>query len=100
MEWYCAVWNCDELKSSMGANYIYERICEGDTTLTFDIDVIDEFQEELNEKVKNIEVSRGSGFVIIGCTYDNAEKVYEKVMELSKKHGLSFYEPQNMTYRF
>lgn len=100
MEWYCAVWNCDELKSSMSANYIYESICEGDTSLTFDIDVIDEFQEELNEKVKNIEVSRGSGFVIIGCTYDNAEKVYEKVMELSKKHGLSFYEPQNMTYRF
>ena len=100
MEWYCAVWNCDELKSSMSANYRYESICEGDTSLTFDIDVIDEFQEELNEKVKNIEVSRGSGFVIIGCTYDNAEKVYEKVMELSKKHGLSFYEPQNMTYRF
>ena len=100
MEWYCAVWNCDELKSSMSANYIYESICEGDTSLTFDIDVIDEFQEELNEKVKNIEVSRGTGFVIIGCTYDNAEKVYEKVMELSKKHGLSFYEPQNMTYRF
>ena len=100
MDWYCAVWNSDKVSNEMGAQFLYEKICEGETSLVEDIDRIDEFYDELILKNQKINASKGKGFVVIGCDSDNAEFFYELVQVLAKKHGLSFYEPQNMTYVF
>lgn len=100
MEWYCAVWNLDELKSSMGAQYIYDRLCEGDQSLFGDIDIIDEFYDELLSITNLVIAHKGKGCVVISCEFEHAEEVDMLVQSLAKKHGLSYYEPQNMTYRF
>lgn len=100
MDWYCAVWNCDEVNSEMAAQYIYEKLCEGDTSLVGDIDIIDEFYEDLMNRNIKINANKGNGFVIIACDFDNAEYINELVQKLAKSHGLSFYEPQNMIYIF
>ena len=75
-------------------------LCEGDTSLVGDIDLIDEFYEELNSKKFNVEVNRGKGFVIIGCSFEDAEYLNDVIPQLAKAHGLSYFEPQNMTYIF
>lgn len=98
MEWYCAVWNSDKVSNAMGAQFLYEQLCEGDTSLVGDIDIIDEFYEELLSRKEKIESNKGEGFVIIGCDLENAEHIDELVKDIAKKHGLSYYEPQNMTY--
>lgn len=100
MDWYCAVWNSDKVNSEMGAQFLYEKICEGDTSLVGDIDIIDEFYEDIMGKNQNITADKGKGFVIIGCDLENAEFINNLVQGLAKDHGLSFYEPQNMTYTF
>lgn len=100
MEWYCAVWNSDKVTNAMGAQFLYEQLCEGDTSLVGDIDIIDEFFEELMSKGENIEANKGEGFAIIGCLLQDAEKIDGLVKGLAKQHGLSYYEPQNMTYIF
>ena len=53
MDWYCSVWNSDSVSSAVGAEVLYEMICQGDTSLVGDIDLIDEFYEELNSKKFN-----------------------------------------------
>lgn len=98
MDWFCAVWNSDEVSSSAGAQVLYEMLCEGDTSLVGDIDIIDEFYDDLMSKNLKISMDKGKGFVIIGCTLDMAEYINELVPQLAKKHGLSYYEPQNITY--
>lgn len=100
MDWYCAVWNSDKVSSEMGAQFLYEKICKGDTSLVGDIDILDEFYEDLMGKNQNIKVDKGDGFVIISCDLENAEFINNIVQVLAKDHGLSFYEPQNMTYIF
>lgn len=100
MDWYCAIWNSDKVNNEMGAQFLYEKLCEGDTSLVGDIDIIDNLYNELMLKKLNIQVNKGSGFIIIGCLLEDAEYINNLLLELSKKHGLSFYEPQNMTYSF
>lgn len=100
MDWYCAVWNSDSVSSAVGAQVLYEMICQGDTSLVGDIDLIYEFYEELNSKKFNVEVNRGKGFVIIGCSFEDAEYLNDAIPQLAKAHGLSYFEPQNMTYIF
>ena len=100
MDWYCAVWNSDSVNSAVGAQVLYEMICEGDTSLVGDIDLIHEFYEELNSKKFNIEVNKGKWFVIIGCSFEDAEYLNEIIPQIAKVHGLSYFEPQNMTYIF
>ena len=100
MDWYCAVWNSDSVSSAVGAQVLYEMICEGDTSLVGDIDLIHEFYEELNSKKFNIEANKGKGSVIIGCSFENAEYLNEVIPQIAKAHGLSYFEPQNMTYIF
>ena len=100
MEWYCAVWNSDSVSSAAGAQVLYEMLCEGNTSLVGDIDLIDEFYEDLNSKKLNIEISKGEGFVIIGCMLEDAEYLNELIQKIAKVHGLSYFEPQNMTYVF
>lgn len=100
MDWYCLAFNSGEVSSNIGANYVYERICEGDFSLVGDIDIIEELYEELRKEKVNIELNKGSGFIVIGCNLLDAEFVNERVKELCKKHKLSFFEPQNMEYQF
>ena len=100
MDWYCSVWNSDSVSSAVGAEVLYEMICQGDTSLVGDIDLIYEFYEELNSKKFNVEVNRGKGFVIIGCSFEDAEYLNDAIPQLAKAHGLSYFEPQNMTYIF
>lgn len=100
MDWYCLVFNSGEVSSNIGANYVYERICEGDFSLVGDIDIIEDLYKELMELNLKIEGNKGPGFIVIGCNIVEAEMISEKVKELCKKHGLSFFEPQNMEYVF
>ena len=99
MEWYCAVFNSDKVSSAIGAQVLYERLCEGDESLVGDIEIIDEFYNELMKKTKAVKCNKCRGF-IISTEFENAEFINEVVMKLAKKHGLSFYEPQNMVYVF
>ena len=100
MDWYCAVWNSDSVSSAAGAQVLYEMLCEGNTSLVGDIDLIDEFYEGLNSKKLNIEIGKGKGFIIIGCMLEDAEYLNELIPKMAKTHGLSYFEPQNMTYVF
>ena len=100
MDWYCAVWNSDRVSSAAGAQVLYEMLCEGNTTLVGDIDIIDEFYEDLISKKLNITADKGKGFVIIGCMIEDAEYLNDLVQSMVKAHGLSYYEPQNITYIF
>ncbi|EKY22060.1 hypothetical protein HMPREF0216_03390 [Clostridium celatum DSM 1785] len=100
MDWYCAVWNSDAVSSAAGAQVLYEMLCEGNTTLVGDIDIIDEFYEDLISKKLNITADKGKGFVIIGCMIEDAEYLNDLVQSMVKAHGLSYYEPQNITYIF
>ncbi|WP_455796129.1 hypothetical protein [Clostridium butyricum] len=110
MEWYCAVFNSDKVSSAIGAQVLYERLCEGDESLVGDIEIIDEFYNELMKKTKAVKCNKCRGYIIISTEFENAEFINaefinaefinEVVMKLAKKHGLSFYEPQNMVYVF
>ncbi|MGG7145527.1 hypothetical protein ACQPVA_01935 [Clostridium butyricum] len=100
MEWYCAVFNSDKVNSAIGAQVLYERLCEGDESLVGDIEIIDEFCNELMKKTKAVKCNKCRGYIIISTEFENAEFINEVVMKLAKKHGLSFYEPQNMVYVF
>ncbi|MFR1828983.1 MAG: hypothetical protein ACLSXT_07570 [Clostridium butyricum] len=100
MEWYCAVFNSDKVSSAIGAQVLYERLCEGDESLVGNIEIIDEFYNELMKKTKSVKCNKCRGYIIISTEFENAEFINEVVMKLAKKHGLSFYEPQNMVYVF
>lgn len=100
MEWYCAVFNSDKVSSAAGAQVLYERLCEGDDSLVGDIGVIDEFYDELMKKTKLVNCNKCKGYIIMSTDFGNAELVNDLVKELAKKHGLSFYEPQNMVYQY
>lgn len=100
MEWYCAVFNSDKVNSAIGAQVLYERLCEGDESLVGDIEIIDEFYNELMKKTKAVKCNKCRGYIIISTEFENAEFINEVVMKLAKKHSLSFYEPQNMVYVF
>lgn len=100
MEWYCTVFNSDKVSSAIGAQVLYERLCEGDESLVGDIEIIDEFYNELMKKTKAVKCNKCRGYIIISTEFENAEFINEVVMKLAKKHGLSFYEPQNMVYVF
>lgn len=100
MEWYCAVFNSDKVSSAAGAQILYEKLCEGDDSLVGDIDLIENFYEELIKKSKLVKCNKCRGYVIISTDFENAEFINDLVKDLAKKNGLSFYEPQNMVYIF
>lgn len=101
MEWFCVVFNTDKVNSAVGAQVLYEKLCEGDDSLVGDIeDIIDGFCNELTSKASFVQFNKFKGYVIIGCEFKDAEFINDLVIELAKKHGLSFYEPQNMTYQY
>lgn len=98
MEWYCVVWNSDKVSGIGGAQVVYDMLCQGDTSMVTDFVVVDEFYEDLDSRKLPVTAAKGEGFVIMGCMMEYAEKLNELAQELAKKHGLSYYEPQNMTY--
>ena len=100
MEWYCAVFNSDNVSSAAGAQILYEKLCEGDDSLVGDIDLIENFYEDLIKQSKIVKCNKCGGYVIISTDFENAEFVNDVVKTLAKKHGLSFYEPQNMVYQY
>ena len=100
MDWYCAVWNSDSVSSAAGAQVLYEMLCEGNTSLVGYIDLIDIFYKEVTSNKLNIQIEKGKGFVIIGAMLEDAEYLNDIIPIMAKKHGLSYYEPQNMTYIF
>ncbi|MDO5516531.1 MAG: hypothetical protein Q4F66_03180 [Clostridium sp.] len=101
MEWFCAVFNSDKVNSAIGAQILYEKLCEGDSSLVGDLeDIIDKFCNELMSRASYVHFNKFKGYVIIACEFKDAEFINDLVMDLSKKNGLSFYEPQNMTYQF
>lgn len=100
MEWYCAVFNSDKVSSVAGAQVLYERLCEGDDSLVGDIDIIDEFYEDIIKKTNLVKCNKCRGYIIMSTDFENAEFINDLVKDLAKKHGLSFYEPQNMVYVF
>lgn len=101
MEWFCAVFNTDKVNNAIGAQILFEELCEGNDSLVGNLeDIIDEFCNELTSKTSSIQYNKFKGYVIIGCKFEDAEFINGLVMELAKKHGLSFYEPQNMTYQY
>ena len=100
MEWYCTVFNSDKVSSAVGAQVLYERLCEGDDSLVGDIDIIDEFYEDIIKKTKLVKCNKCRGYIIMSTDFENAEFINDLVKDLAKKHGLSFYEPQNMVYVF
>lgn len=101
MEWFCAVFNSDKVNSAIGAQVLYEKLCEGDSSLVGDLeDIIDSFCTELMTRTSCVQCNKFKGYVIIACEFKDAEFINDLVMELAKKHGLSFYEPQNMTYQY
>lgn len=100
MEWYCVVFNSDKVSGAAGAQILYEKLCEGEESLVGDTELIDEFYNELMKKTNLVKCNKCRGYIIITTEFENAEFINELVMELAKKHGISFYEPQNMIYVF
>ena len=100
MEWYCAVFNSDKVSSAAGAQILYERLCEGDDSLVGDIDIINNFYEELISRTKRVKSNKCKGYIIMSTDFENAGFINDLVKKLAKKHGLSFYEPQNMVYQY
>ncbi|WP_426350584.1 hypothetical protein ACPWSR_04890 [Alloiococcus sp. CFN-8] len=98
MEWYCAVWNSDKASYSAGAEYIYELLCQGNTSLVAEFPVVEEFYQELMERAPEVTCHRLEGAVLMSCDFSQAEEVNQLVEALAKKHGLSFYEPQNLNF--
>ena len=98
MDWYCAVWISDSVSSAAGAQVLYEMLCSGDDSLVGDISLIDEFYEDLISKKIKVEIGKGKGFLIIGCSFEDAEYLNDLIPKMAKLHGLSYFEPQNMTY--
>ena len=52
------------------------------------------------KKTKLVNCNKCKGYIIMSTDFGNAEFVNDLVKELAKKHGLSFYEPQNMVYQY
>lgn len=100
MDWFCAVWNSDKVSSAVGAQILYDMLCEGDNSLVGDISLINEFCEDLLSKELDVKIAQGKGFVIVACNLEDAEMLHELVQTMAKNHGLSYFEPQNMTYVF
>ena len=57
MEWYCAVWNSDKVSNVMGAQFLYEQLCQGEDSLVGDIGLIDEFFEDLISNGEKLDIN-------------------------------------------
>jgi hypothetical protein len=116
MSWECAVWHCNNVKNKEDAEKLYNRLCKGDTSLIGPTQRIQDFYEELTAKHPEIddisedEISdldlcpwsstfdKSEGHIIMSCVISKSEYVSDLIQQLARKHELSFYEPQNITF--
>ena len=98
MEWYCAVWNSDKVSSVMGAQGLYEKLCEGNTDFVSEFIVVEEFYEDIKKNYPYISAHKLEGAVMISCDFERAEEANEIIQRLAKKHGLSYFEPENLIF--
>ena len=98
MEWYCAVWNSDKVNSVMGAQGVYEQLCQGNTSYVSEFIVVEEFFEDIIKNYPYITAHKLEGAVMLSCSFEKAEETNEIIQNLAKKHGLSYFEPENMIF--
>ncbi|MBE6050011.1 MAG: hypothetical protein E7214_04925 [Clostridium sp.] len=98
MEWYCAVWNSDKVNNEMGAQIVYEKLCEGEPYLVSECEALNNFYDEITGKIFLAKVDRGQGYIIISCDFGDAETINDLVQDMAKRYSLSFFEPQNITF--
>jgi hypothetical protein len=116
MSWYCAVWRSNIVKNKEGAEILYRKLCEGDTSLLGPTQRTQDFYEELTAKHPEIDdinedeidnfdlcpwsvtFDKSEGHIIMSCILSKAEYINTLVQELAEKYELSFYEPQNMIF--
>jgi len=116
MCWSCAVWHSNSVKDKEHAEKLYNKLRDGDTSLIGPIQRIQDFYEELTDKhpeiddvseeeIDNLDLcpwsinfEKSEGHIIMLCAYSRAEYVNVLIQELAKKHELSFYEPQTITF--
>ena len=98
MEWYCAVWNSDKVSSVMGAQAVYERLCEGNTSFVSEFIVVQEFFEDVKKNYPFINAHKLEGAVMLNCDFEKAAEANEIIQRLAKKHGLSYFEPENLIF--
>ena len=116
MSWDCAVWHSNSVKNKEGADILYRKLCEGDTSLLGPTQRTQDFYEELTAKhpeiddisedeIDNLDLcpwsvtfDKSEGHIIMSCISSKAEYINTLVQELAEKYGLSFYEPQKMIF--
>jgi hypothetical protein len=88
---------------------IYERLAEGETGVTVATSHIEDFvndvlavypdltDETLDESPFNSAVYRTSECAITAISWERAEEVGRKLLELAREHALTAYDPQNRT---
>ena len=116
MGWNCAVWHSNSVKNKKDAEELYEKLCEGDTSLIGPTQRIQEFYEELTSKhpevddvgedeIDNLDLcpwsfafDKSEGHIIMSCEFSKVEYINVLIQELAKKYEVSFYDPQNITF--
>jgi hypothetical protein len=116
MSWNCAVWHCNSVKDKNNAEILYNKLCQGDTSLIGPTQRMQDFYEELTsihpeiDDINDDEVSdldlcpwsvifdKSEGHIIMSCVPSKADYVSDLIRDLAKKHQLSFYEPQDITF--
>ncbi len=98
MEWYCAVWNSDRVSSVMGAQGVYEMLCQGNTSYVSEFIVVQEFYDDITKNYPYINAQKIEGAVMLNCGFERAEEANEIIQSLAKKHGLSYFEPENLIF--
>lgn len=116
MSWDCAVWHSNVVKNKEDAGKLYNKLCDGDTSLVGPTQRIQDFYEELTSKhpeiddvnedeIDNLDLcpwsitfDKSEGHIIMSCAVNKAEYVSDLIQKLAKKYELSFFEPQNVTF--
>lgn len=94
---------------------VYMALCDGDTSGVAPNRAVDDFYAELtakhpeiddvpDEEVDNVDLcpwsiafDKSHGHLIICCVWSKADYVQELLTELSRKHGLALFNPQEET---
>ncbi|WP_297429032.1 hypothetical protein [Clostridium sp.] len=116
MSWDCAVWHSNSVKNKEDAYALYKKLCNGDTSYIGPTQRIQDFYEELTakhpeiddvseEEVDNLDLcpwsvafDKSEGHIIMSCVMSKAEYINDLIQKLARKHELSFFEPQKMTF--
>jgi hypothetical protein len=109
MSFDLAVIHIEEPISAEDAGEIYRRLCDGDYEVLRLSESIDRFYQELTSRYPNMEelsdeeidespwsVSPdvSDGAVMVSIRWSRADDMSDFIKELSTKHGLACYDPQ------